>query len=114
MFEQSAARVYEKDQIITDGANEIIDKMIIKEAHMKIYDILFHQVDKNGNCFCSMQSDLGIPCPDYIGFFREKKLKFIKLSQKISFAELSNKLLLQLPIILKIFSNLESKSETSK
>lgn len=80
-FELSATRIHKEGQIITDAAEEIMNKMILKEARNEFYDDLFHQVDEKGICYCTMHSDCGIPCPKQISFFRANK---INISETVS------------------------------
>ena len=54
-FQEFSSRVYLKEQIITDAADDKINKIIIKMIHKHFYDDFYHQDDENGKCNCTME-----------------------------------------------------------
>lgn len=70
-FQESSSRVYPKEQIITDVADDKINKIIIKMIYKQFYDDLYHQVDENGKCNCTVKADLGLPCPKQIEYLKD-------------------------------------------
>ncbi len=81
-FEASASRIHKENQLLTDSANQLIDKMILKDARNEFYDDEYHLVGQKGKCVCYIDTDLGIPCPKQIRFLRENNIDLYKAVSK--------------------------------
>lgn len=73
-FEKSATISYPQNKILTNYAEDLLEKIIKDEFVVEKFDLNLHYKRNNIECGCFFGNDLGIPCPFTIRLLRKKNI----------------------------------------